>query len=499
MKVSTLAAIFVSLALSVLCHASISLFFSDDKVDDMLDGGVQGDVAVIGTSFADMVSKDNMIARSEPEETAQATPEPVQPQETSTATEQPTKAEASKPLAQPATKPAQSLPTPTPVTKFAQPIEVPKTSKADIAPTKPANARTAPLSKQPAQIPVLPNSQKSRSTDAAQAQMPLVQSTVSKPTTSLSTATATPTTKDAPADNTLTQPVVDAASNVENQIQKPTAPETSRDVAKPLDQKQITPAAPQQEQASKPVPVTSASATNPPMMASTSTPSPLAVASPPMPQGMERAAPAARLAPDTVQSPSTKLALLKPTSPTEAPPSSDVAPAAEQGVPAPRARPPQPHDGKTVASKPKRTAQKPAAKKTQKSTKQRQPSAKGNQSKTQRSARNNSGKSTVTASRGGGKGSKKKAAGNAKASNYPGLVFRKIQRTRQKRVGGRGSVRIRFSVSSNGRLAGISVARSSGSNKIDQAALAHIRRAAPFPAPPQGARRSFTIPIEIRR
>lgn len=90
-------------------------------------------------------------------------------------------------------------------------------------------------------------------------------------------------------------------------------------------------------------------------------------------------------------------------------------------------------------------------------------------------------------------------AGNAAASNYPGKVYAKIRRTRQRAAGGRGTVRVRFAIGGNGGLAGVSVASSSGSAAVDRAAVDHIRRAAPFPAPPPGAQRRFVIPIEIRR
>ncbi|WP_306051218.1 TonB family protein [Oceaniradius stylonematis] len=90
-------------------------------------------------------------------------------------------------------------------------------------------------------------------------------------------------------------------------------------------------------------------------------------------------------------------------------------------------------------------------------------------------------------------------AGNAAASNYPGRVHAKIRRTRQRAAGGRGTVRVRFSIGGSGGLAGVSVAASSGSAAVDRAAVDHIRRAAPFPAPPPGAQRRFVIPIEIRR
>ncbi|MEP2639765.1 MULTISPECIES: energy transducer TonB [Roseobacteraceae] len=85
--------------------------------------------------------------------------------------------------------------------------------------------------------------------------------------------------------------------------------------------------------------------------------------------------------------------------------------------------------------------------------------------------------------------------GNAAVSSYPGKVMRKIQRVRRPRVGTRGTAVIAFRVASNGGLGGLSVARSSGSDRLDKAAMQVIQRAAPFPTPPPGAKRAFSIQI----
>lgn len=98
-----------------------------------------------------------------------------------------------------------------------------------------------------------------------------------------------------------------------------------------------------------------------------------------------------------------------------------------------------------------------------------------------------------------GSGSAKSAqAGNAAVSNYPGLVNRHLSRIRKPLLNRRGVVRVSFSIGSSGGLAGVSVARSSGSPQLDQAAATMIRRAAPFPKPPAGAQRNFSINIEFR-
>lgn len=89
-------------------------------------------------------------------------------------------------------------------------------------------------------------------------------------------------------------------------------------------------------------------------------------------------------------------------------------------------------------------------------------------------------------------------AGNAAVSNYPGQVMKRISRAGKPRVRASGTAVISFSISARGGLAGISVARSSGSAALDKAAVGLIRKAAPFPRPPTGAQRRFTIRIKGR-
>ena len=97
-----------------------------------------------------------------------------------------------------------------------------------------------------------------------------------------------------------------------------------------------------------------------------------------------------------------------------------------------------------------------------------------------------------------GTGGRQQAAGNAAASNYPGLVMRQISRAGKLRVNARGVAVVAFTIGGNGGLSAVSLARSSGNASLDQDALRLVRRAGPFPKPPQGARRSFSIEIEGR-
>ncbi|MEL6434278.1 MAG: TonB family protein [Pseudomonadota bacterium] len=58
---------------------------------------------------------------------------------------------------------------------------------------------------------------------------------------------------------------------------------------------------------------------------------------------------------------------------------------------------------------------------------------------------------------------------------------------------------IAYTVSDDGSIESINVARSSGSNPLDVAALELVQNAAPFPAPPEGANRNLSITIKSTR
>jgi protein TonB len=99
------------------------------------------------------------------------------------------------------------------------------------------------------------------------------------------------------------------------------------------------------------------------------------------------------------------------------------------------------------------------------------------------------------------------AAGNAAVSNYPGKVVAKLRRAlrypseaRSRRLN--GVVQVRFVVGGSGDVGSVGLAASSGSPVLDKAALATVKRAAPFPPIPEGAGRSswtFTVPLAFVR
>ncbi len=108
------------------------------------------------------------------------------------------------------------------------------------------------------------------------------------------------------------------------------------------------------------------------------------------------------------------------------------------------------------------------------------------------------GQQTATGTRQGDGASRAATPGNAAASNYPGLVNRHLSRVRKPSMNRRGAALVSFSITDSGGLGSLSVRRSSGARAMDDAALSVIQRAAPFPRPPTGAQRSFSIQIEFR-
>lgn len=102
---------------------------------------------------------------------------------------------------------------------------------------------------------------------------------------------------------------------------------------------------------------------------------------------------------------------------------------------------------------------------------------------------------TAPSRRAGQQGTTGREAGATDVSNYPGLVYREISRVRTRRTRETGTAIVAFSVTSGGGLGDASLVRSSGSPRLDREAMRVVKSAAPFPAPPPGAQRSFRVPI----
>lgn len=98
----------------------------------------------------------------------------------------------------------------------------------------------------------------------------------------------------------------------------------------------------------------------------------------------------------------------------------------------------------------------------------------------------------------------RQTGGNANASSYNALVIAHLQRHRvypeQARAAGiKGVSTVNFQLARSGAVVGVSLVRSSGNAILDQAAVAMVRRASPFPPFPgdyQGSG-SFTAPLNF--
>lgn len=87
----------------------------------------------------------------------------------------------------------------------------------------------------------------------------------------------------------------------------------------------------------------------------------------------------------------------------------------------------------------------------------------------------------------------KRAAGGSSAARYGDVVMRQIARLRRPKAPDRGVVTVGFEIGAQGELRRVAVVASSGSAALDAVALDHIRRAAPFPPPPEGAATRFAF------
>jgi protein TonB len=76
---------------------------------------------------------------------------------------------------------------------------------------------------------------------------------------------------------------------------------------------------------------------------------------------------------------------------------------------------------------------------------------------------------------------------------YAKAVMKKVRATRKQSGAGKGTVVVGFSIAADGGLAGVRVLQGSGNDALDRVALDHIRRSAPFPAPPEGAGRNYSF------
>ena len=86
----------------------------------------------------------------------------------------------------------------------------------------------------------------------------------------------------------------------------------------------------------------------------------------------------------------------------------------------------------------------------------------------------------------------------ASLANYDGLVSAHLRRHQSAaRSSATGSGVVTFSLSGSGGVTSVRIAKGTGAAVLDQEILAMVRRASPFPAPPDGQPKSFTVPVNF--
>jgi TonB family protein len=88
------------------------------------------------------------------------------------------------------------------------------------------------------------------------------------------------------------------------------------------------------------------------------------------------------------------------------------------------------------------------------------------------------------------------------SANYNGRVAAHLARHKQypasaRASGAQGVATVSFSIDGGGRVTSARLARGSGHAAIDQEVVAMARRASPFPPPPDGRGRNFTVPVRF--
>ena len=87
-----------------------------------------------------------------------------------------------------------------------------------------------------------------------------------------------------------------------------------------------------------------------------------------------------------------------------------------------------------------------------------------------------------------------------RSANYDGMVSAHLARHNPdsaRRAAAQGVATVSFSIDSGGRVTSVRLVSGSGNAAIDQEVVAMPRRASPFPPPPDGKGRNFTVPVRL--
>ncbi len=89
-------------------------------------------------------------------------------------------------------------------------------------------------------------------------------------------------------------------------------------------------------------------------------------------------------------------------------------------------------------------------------------------------------------------------SGNSNKTNYAGRVLVHLNRAKTVPVSGQGTARVFFELRADGSVAWVDVVSNTGSDQVAWAAKEQVRRAAPFPPPPEGAPRRMSFVYRVR-
>jgi protein TonB len=89
------------------------------------------------------------------------------------------------------------------------------------------------------------------------------------------------------------------------------------------------------------------------------------------------------------------------------------------------------------------------------------------------------------------------------SANYRGMVSAHLARYKRfppeaQSQGAQGAASVRFALNGSGGVTSVSLVHGTGVSALDQEAVAMVRRASPFPAPPDGRPVSFTVPVSYK-
>ena len=89
--------------------------------------------------------------------------------------------------------------------------------------------------------------------------------------------------------------------------------------------------------------------------------------------------------------------------------------------------------------------------------------------------------------------------GEGDVVGYAAIVFSQLAKAKDigEQMGQPGSTAVRFDIDDKGALVDVAMVMSSGIKSLDDEAIAIVHKAAPFPAPPPGAQRSFSANVSF--